>query len=64
MSVTTNAEWAQLWFVDEEQTIRKLSLNLLDYQLDDTVLVIPNSHKSIPAVVSLIKKIMTELPSK
>jgi transcriptional regulator of arginine metabolism len=31
---------------------------------DDTVLVIPNSHESIPAVVSLIKKIMTELPSK
>jgi transcriptional regulator of arginine metabolism len=31
---------------------------------DDTVLIIPNSHKSIPAIVSLIKKIMTELPSK
>jgi len=40
VSVTTNAEWAQLWFVDEEQTIRKISLNFLDYQLDDTVLVI------------------------
>ncbi len=31
---------------------------------DDTVLVIPNTHKNIPVIVSLIKKIMTELPSK
>lgn len=31
---------------------------------DDTVLVIPNSHKSIPAVVALIKQVMVELPSK
>jgi len=29
---------------------------------DDTVLVIPNSHKSIPGLIELIKKIMTELP--
>jgi transcriptional regulator of arginine metabolism len=31
---------------------------------DDTVLIIPNSHKSIPVIVALVKKIMTELPSK
>ena len=31
---------------------------------DDTVLVIPNSHKSIPTIVALIKQIMIELPSK
>jgi transcriptional regulator of arginine metabolism len=31
---------------------------------DDTVLIIPNSHKNIPVIVSLVKKIMTELPSK
>lgn len=31
---------------------------------DDTVLIIPNSHKNIPVIISLVKKIMTELPSK
>lgn len=31
---------------------------------DDTVLIIPNSHKSIHVIVALVKKIMTELPSK
>ncbi|OGU32512.1 MAG: hypothetical protein A2057_16295 [Ignavibacteria bacterium GWA2_35_9] len=31
---------------------------------DDTVLIIPNTHKSIPAIISLVKNIMTELPSK
>jgi transcriptional regulator of arginine metabolism len=31
---------------------------------DDTVLIIPNSHKNVSVIVSLIKKIMTELPSK
>jgi transcriptional regulator of arginine metabolism len=30
---------------------------------DDTVLVIPNKNKNIPAVVELIKKMMTEIPS-
>jgi len=43
VSVTTTEEWAQLWFVDEEQTIRKVSLHFLDYQLFDTVLVIPRN---------------------
>lgn len=40
VSVTTTTDWAQLWFIDEEQTIRKVSLSFLDYQLNDTVLVI------------------------
>jgi len=31
---------------------------------DDTVLIIPNTHKSIPVIISLVKNIMTELPSK
>ena len=31
---------------------------------DDTVLVIPNSRKNIPSILSIIKKIMTELPGK
>ncbi len=31
---------------------------------DDTVLVIPNAHKNIPVIISLVRKIMTELPSK
>lgn len=43
VSVTTTENWAQLWFVDEEQTIYKVSLGLLDYQLNDTVLVIPRN---------------------
>jgi len=29
---------------------------------DDTVLVIPNKQKNIPVILSLIKKMMTELP--
>jgi transcriptional regulator of arginine metabolism len=31
---------------------------------DDTVLVIPNKQKNLPVILSLIKKMMTELPQK
>jgi transcriptional regulator of arginine metabolism len=31
---------------------------------DDTVLVIPNKQKNIPVILTLIKKMMTELPQK
>ena len=31
---------------------------------DDTVLVIPDKQKNIPVILSLIKKMMTELPQK
>jgi len=43
VSVTTTDDWAQLWFVDEEHNIHKVSLSLPDYQLNDSVLVIPRN---------------------
>ena len=41
VAVTRSALSAQLWFVDEEQTIRKVSLHFAYKQIYDSVLVIP-----------------------